>query len=103
MSYGRRAPRVDRNHGEIVDALRQAGASVQSLVKVGDGCPDLLVARAGQMWLIEVKDGAAIHSKRALTKDEREWHQRWPAPVYVAQSASEALAIIGWKQQIISP
>ena len=41
MSYD--APRVDRNHSEIVDALRQAGASVQSLVKVGDGCPDLLV------------------------------------------------------------
>ena len=40
MSYGRRAPRVDRNHAEVIDALRQAGASVQSLVKVGDGCPD---------------------------------------------------------------
>src|SRR5580700_7594734 len=50
----RHRPRIDANHVEIVKALRQAGASVQSLAGVGKGCPDLLVARAGQMWLIEV-------------------------------------------------
>ena len=98
----RHRPRIDANHVEIVKALRQAGASVQSLAGVGKGCPDLLVARAGQMWLIEVKDGAAISSKRRLTDDERRWHQRWPATVYVAQSAAEALAIIGIKPVVLN-
>ena len=38
----RRAARVDRNHSEIVEALRRVGASVQPLHGVHDGVPDLL-------------------------------------------------------------
>lgn len=43
----RRAPKIDRNQPEIVEALRKAGAFVQSLAGVADGCPDLLVGYGG--------------------------------------------------------
>jgi hypothetical protein len=39
----RRASKVDANQREVVAALRGAGASVQLLHAVGEGCPDLLV------------------------------------------------------------
>lgn len=89
----RRAARTDRNHTEIVDALRKAGCSVQSLAAVGKGCPDLLVARNGQLWLMEVKDGSKPPSARELTWDQILWHQAWNCPVYTVLSIEDALAI----------
>jgi Holliday junction resolvase len=89
----RRRARVDRNHTAIVEALRKAGAQVQSLAAIGDGCPDLLVAKHGKVWLVEVKDGAQPPSKRQLTADEVRWHAAWRAhlPVVVVESAEQAL------------
>jgi len=51
----RRAARVDRNHAEIVDALRKCGARVLDLSRVGRGCPDLLVHVGRLLVLVEVK------------------------------------------------
>jgi soluble P-type ATPase len=82
--------RLDRNHAEIVSDLRTAGASVQSLANIGDGCPDILVARAGAMYLMEIKDG-----NKQLTAQEVRWHQSWQAPVFVVHSSEEALRVIG--------
>ena len=53
--------RVDQNQQQIIDALRQAGASVQVLSEFGRGVPDLLVGittRKGRAWnaLIEIKN-----------------------------------------------
>ncbi len=90
--------RVDRNQPEIVKALRQAGASVQSLAKVGDGCPDMLVGRGGVTYLIEVKDGEAPKSKQRLTDDQTTWLDGWRGDtLHIARSIAEALAIIGVK------
>ena len=105
----RHARRRDENEGAIIDALRSAGAGVQQLD--AKGCPDLLVAFRGQLWLVEVKrpDGGvetrSVHRGRGntlqgplagLTPDQREWWAHWkgPAPVIV-QSAEEALRAIG--------
>lgn len=73
----RRAAKIDANQPAIVAALRQAGASVQSLAAIGDGCPDLLVGYAGHTALIEVKDGSKVPSARQLTPDQHQWHQNW--------------------------
>jgi hypothetical protein len=54
----RRAAKVDANQREVVAALRGAGASVQLLHAVGEGCPDLLVGYKGLTMLLEVKDGS---------------------------------------------
>jgi len=86
--------KVDRNHAEVVEALRKAGASVQSLAQIGRGVPDLLVATHKGMWLMEVKDGKKSPSQRLLTEDELQWHWNWKQPVYIVYSATEALAVL---------
>lgn len=89
----RRRARIDANHEAVVQALRRAGAQVQSLAAIGGGCPDLLVAKHGKVCLLEVKDGTRRPSERRLTPDEERWHAQWTnhLPVRVVQSVDEAL------------
>ena len=94
----RRAAKVDANQPAIVSALRRAGASVQSLAAIGDGCPDLLVGYAGITALVEVKDGSKPPSARALTPDQQQWHQTWQggtlAVVPDVEAALRVLAVM---------
>ena len=90
----RRAARTDDNHEAIVQALRQIGASVQSLATIGKGCPDLLVFSTFCGYLLlEIKDGSKPPSARKLTEDEKRWHNAWKGPVYIVTSVEEALRI----------
>ena len=73
----RRAAKIDANQTAVVQALRQLGATVQSLAAIGDGCPDLLVGYRGQTLLLEVKDGSKPPSARRLTPDQLAWHGKW--------------------------
>lgn len=87
----RRAAKVDTNQGDIVRALRRAGASVQSLASVGKGVPDLLVGIRGEVYLLEVKQ-----PKGELTPDQRLWHCAWRGrPVTVVYTPVDALETIG--------
>ena len=91
----RRAAKVDANHGAIVRALRAVGCSVQSLARVGEGCPDLAVGYHGRNYLLEVKDGSKPPSARKLTPDEQGWHERWRGAVLVVETVDEALEAVG--------
>ena len=91
----RRAAKVDANQTEIVKALRQVGASVQSLAATGKGVPDLLVGFRGKNLLLEVKDGDKVKSARKLTADQVEWHQGWRGHVAVVESVEQAIKILG--------
>lgn len=51
----RRARKVDRNHAEIRQGLRECGFPVWDTSRVGDGFPDLLVYAHGRLLLLEVK------------------------------------------------
>lgn len=91
----RRVCRIDANQPAIVHALRLAGCSVEHLHQVGEGCPDLLCAIAGdQTFLIEVKDGAKPAADRKLTKDQVVWHARWRGRVHIVTNVDEALAVV---------
>lgn len=90
----RKAAKTDRNQAEVVDALRQVGASVQSLAATGKGCPDLLVGYRGINYLMEIKDGDKPPSARELTIDQTHWHSLWRGSVYVVKSVDEALKIL---------
>jgi len=83
-----RAAKVDANQGEIVEALRAIGCSVQSLAKVGGGCPDLLVGLNGRNVVIEIKDG------RGFTPAQKNWHRDWQGKAHVANTVQEALQIV---------
>jgi VRR-NUC domain len=82
--------RIDANQVEIVAALRQAGVSVMSLARIGGGAPDLLLARAGKMYLVEVKtDGGT------LAQSQLDWIAAWNAPVVTVRSIEGALFTVG--------
>lgn len=82
---------------DVVTALRSVGAGIQSLAGVGDGCPNLLVAYHGLWHVLRVKDGSNPPIHRKLTPAEQMWLMRFDelAPVYVVNSADEALEVIG--------
>ncbi|CAB4132251.1 hypothetical protein UFOVP259_3 [uncultured Caudovirales phage] len=90
----RKAAKTDKNQTEVVNALRQVGASVQSLAAIGKGCPDLLVGYRGINYLMEVKDGEKPPSARELTIDQIDWHNVWRGSVHVVKSTDEALLIL---------
>ena len=77
----------------MVKALRKAGCKVLSLAAVGNGCPDLLVNRAGQIYMLEVKDGDKFKSQQKLTPFQVQFHKDWP--VQVVNSIESALGAVG--------
>lgn len=87
--------RADANQPDIVQALRQAGASVQHLHEVGRGCPDILVGFRGMNYVAEIKDGNKPPSKRKLTPDEQAWHLAWRGKVEIIETVDDALKLIG--------
>jgi len=91
----RRSAHIDANQTEIVAALRAAGASVEpKLARIGDGVPDLLVSFRGMWYILEVKDGTKSPSRQALTDDEKRWHAKQQAPVFLVNSVEQALAVL---------
>lgn len=85
----RHKPRLDQNHAQIVAVFRKLGCSVQSLAGVGGGCPDLLIARCGEMRLVEVKS-----PKGGFTPDQVEWQHRWNAQVDTVRTVEEAVGLV---------
>ena len=90
----RRAARKDGNQDQIVDDLRKAGASVQSLSGLGEGVPDLLVGWRGRNFTFEIKDPIQKPSKRTLTDDEKIWHALWRGQVTVIEKTEDALKVM---------
>lgn len=89
----RRAAKVDDNHNEIVDALRQIGASVKP-VHALKGFVDIVVGYRGINYLIEIKDGKKPPSKQKLTEDEQKFHDEWKGQAIVVKNVTEALAVL---------
>lgn len=90
----RKYAKVDSNQSQIVEAFRSMGCAVQSIATVGNGVPDLLVARRGNLVLVEVKDGKKPPSHRRLTEDEQRWQKNWKSPVYLVQSVDDAASLV---------
>jgi hypothetical protein len=91
----RRAAKVDANQEQIVQALRTAGATVQSLAAVGQGVPDLLVGYQGETLLMEIKDGSRPPSQRRLTEQQLTWHGAWRGgPVAIVDGPDAALRML---------
>jgi hypothetical protein len=83
---------VDQNQDQVVSALRAAGATVQSLARLGQGCPDILVSRSGDgmLFLMEIKRG-----KGKPNELQKKWHIAWNSDVHVVYGPEEALKVIG--------
>ena len=89
MGLARTAARVDVNQPEIVRRLRQVGASVQILSRVGDGCPDLVVGYQGRNFLMEVKDeGKGLNAKQII------WFGKWNGQKDIVRNFDEAFKVL---------
>lgn len=86
--------RVDANQKMLTEQLRARGCSVQPIHVVGKGCPDLLVGYLGRNYLFEIKDPDQPFSRRQLTDDEKNWHNRWKGQVNTVHSIEEILVIL---------
>ena len=84
------AAKVDLNQAEIVSALRQVGASVLVLSRVGQGCADLAAGIRGETFFLEVKT-----DKGKLTPREKEFMDEWRGHYAIVRTPEEALRAIG--------
>lgn len=94
----RRAARVDRNHGEIVRALRAAGCGVQDTSAVGCGFPDLVVHSPVYPFhtvLMEIKDGQKPTSAIQLTAAQMRFHSQWRGALAIVRDVEQALLAVG--------
>jgi hypothetical protein len=64
--------RVDLDQKKVISQLEGMGFSVLNLSAVGMGCPDLLVGKNGQNFLLEIKS-----EKGTLTPAQIEFHKNW--------------------------
>ena len=95
MRVGVGVSQQDLNSGEIVSALRKAGAVVRFIEFAHQirGCPDLLVGYGGVTWLLEVK------GKRGRIRPEQEkFRAEWlgkGGPLAIVRSVAEAFVAVG--------
>ena len=64
--------KVDLDQKMIIARLKEQGFSVLDLSAVGRGCPDLLIGKDGENFLIEIKS-----EKGTLTPAQVEFHKNW--------------------------
>lgn len=85
----RRAARIDITQPAIVRALRDAGAVVTSMARLGGGVSDLLVSFRQRWFVMECKaeDGD-------LNEDQKRWIGEQRAPVYVVRTPAEAVRLL---------
>lgn len=88
-----RSARIDANQPEVVKAFRRCGFTVAHTHMVGNGFPDLVVARHGWTALIEIKDQSKSPSRRKLTPDEAEFHQNWPGEIHIIESPDDVIRL----------
>jgi hypothetical protein len=85
MTY---AHKIDTNQPGIVQALRKIGVSVETLARVGGGCPDLLCGYKGHNYLLEVKTDSG-----KLTPDQIKWDRTWNGRMFIVRSIDEAVGV----------
>lgn len=84
-----RGGKLDGNHKDVVDALRDYGCNVKSLAGVGTGLLDLLCGLHGRLFLVETKVPGGT-----LTPAQVEFIEEWKAfPLFVVESAAEAIEV----------
>lgn len=87
----RYAANKDGPHAAVVQALRDAGASVEVLEGRRAGVPDLLVGYRGKNLLLEVKSGV-----EGLSLEQQVWHGCWLGDKpWVVRTPLQALEAVG--------
>ncbi len=89
----RQAAKKDRNHQIIVAALRKAGVKVRNLNE--RDLPDLLCGYAGQIVLLEIKDGKRKPSERRLRPGQQAFFDEWTGyPIFKVENIADAFSAL---------
>lgn len=93
--------KIDINQPEIVQALRQVGATVKSVAQLKN-CFDILVGYRGEDYKMEIKNPEHMTKAQqadpalSLTPGEREFKESWRGSTYhIVTTKEQALEIIG--------
>lgn len=78
--------RKDTNQDDIVQVLRDIGASVTLLHMVGAGFPDIIVGFRGINILMEIKTDSGT-----LTPAESYWQDNWRGQCCIVRSPEDAI------------
>jgi hypothetical protein len=92
-----RARRTDSNHTQLLTEARQVGAEILDLHAL-PGALDALVGYRGRLYLVEIKDGAKVKSKRKVTPAEELTIARFRligCPVLIVETSNDLLRGIG--------
>jgi hypothetical protein len=87
-----RAAKKDDNHKEIVSFFESCGWVVWDTSQLKD-CVDIVVSRAFQTIVVEIKDGSKPPSKRKLTPGELKFRQKWRGHYRLVQSVEDVMDI----------
>jgi hypothetical protein len=90
---------TDHNQAAIVKALRKAGYHVTDLAGVGQGCPDLLCAKPGSVFLVEVKNK---EGRNRFTPAQVDYFASTPCPIYVIRSVNDVINLINGEIRAIN-
>lgn len=91
----RRAARIDSNQNAIVGQLRKMGFSVAITSMVGNGFPDLVVAKSNRTVLVELKDPSKPPSQQKLTLKELVFMELWKGEYIKATTVDEITKLFG--------
>jgi hypothetical protein len=95
----RQAAKKDGNHNSLFGLAQQVCDAVFDTSAAGNGFPDFVCARNGNVYLVEVKNDQLPPSKRRLTPQEIKFHTVWqrvaPTKVAVVKDDKEFLALVG--------
>lgn len=86
------AHRTDANQTEIVSAFRRLGWFVAITSALGEGFPDLVIAKRRVTAVVEIKDGSKPPSERKLTEKEKHFRDSWPGLYAKVENVVDVLA-----------
>lgn len=94
----RMAAKVDRNHSEIVSALRKFGCSVLPIHQLKN-CGDVIVAKNLKTCIVEIKDGNKPPSAKKLTVGEERFRDGWQGLYFVVENLADVIALVKWLEK----
>ena len=92
------ARKIDRNHPEIVRALRAIGVEVADLSRAGHGVPDLCCFWRGKTTWIEIKNPDVPKNDQRLKDAQVRFHDaalRQGVAIHIVFTVPQALALFG--------
>jgi len=92
-AYRARLGKRDANHGEIQEALEAIGCGVIDTSSLGGGVFDLIACRIMRNGVLLTRYVEVKTRTGRLSQRQKDFRKTWPAPIDVARTPAEAVAL----------